>query len=139
LIAIVLLAAGWIFRPSPRFNRTNIAAELLSLKEPLLDVRIDWFLDGGSFEIVLVGQDGTELKCELPVSDTPVPEWNRILVSSGGVFVRELPFVADNKAYVIRLIERYAGRDEMKMKALIELRGIERDYISAFFYRLEIE
>lgn len=128
----------WVFRPSPRFNEENLAAELLAVKEPLSEVRINYYLDGGSFEIDLVGCDGSEVKCELPVSDSSPASWDRVWITSGGSRAKELSFPLDNKAYLIRLIERHAPRGEDKINALVRLRGIERDYVSAWLYSLQI-
>jgi hypothetical protein len=133
------MAVGlWIFRPSPSFNEKNLAAELLALKEPLSDVRINYYLDGGSFGIDLVGCDGAEVKCELPVSDRSPESWDRVRITSGNSAAKELSSPWDNKAYLIRLIERHAPRGEDKINALVRLRGIERDHISAWLYSLQI-
>lgn len=138
LLSIVAVAL-WISRPSPRFDRANVAAELLALEEPLSEVRINYYLDGGSFGIDLIGRDGAEVKCELPVSETSPTSWGRVRLTSGESRARELSFPLDNKAYLIRLIERNAPRGEDRLNALVRLRGIERDYIAAYLYGLEMK
>jgi len=139
LVALFCVGLGELVleRQRPHFKKGNVAASLSSLKEPLKSVRMQSYMDGGSVGIELISADGQIVQCVLPVSETNPPVWNRVFIGSlapRNPEAREVAFPQDNKAFLIRMIQRYAVRDEVKITVLVQLRGSPIDYISGFVY-----
>lgn len=138
LAFLCLGAGGWrLMHQWHYYDKTKVTPYLSMLKEPLKSVRLQSYMDGGSVGIELTSADGQIVQCVVPVSDTNAQMWNRVFIGSlapKDPKARELSFPEDNKAFLIRMIQRYAVRDEVKITVLVHLRGSVMDYISGFMY-----
>ncbi len=129
----------WLLKPSPDFEAKHIDPELPSLAEPILKARVMLYLDGGSISVELFRTNGEVTTCFIQASDQPKPKWGKILIGTnlaGKGMGRELAFPDDHRAYLIRMIDQYAPRDDMKVQALVNLRGYTRDRISFQWFRI---
>ena len=139
LAALLCFGAGcWAFmRQLPYYDKAKVSPSLSTLKEPLKSVRLQSYMDGGSIAIELISADGRIVQCVVPVSDRNPQVWNRVFIGSlapNDSNARQLSFPEDNKAFLIRMIQRYAIRDETKIRVLVQLRGSAIDYISGIMY-----
>jgi hypothetical protein len=95
------------------------------------------YLDGGSISVELIRTNGQIVTCFLQVAAGSRPRWEKIYIGTnlnGKEMGRELPFPGDHRRYLITQIECFAPRDDMKILALINLRGYTRDYVSGWLY-----
>lgn len=80
---IVILSVGYIFRPYKKPNLTLVCPELLALAEPIKDVKLYAFGDGGSIGLTLIDSLDQSLNLCIPAPlDEPTYEYKKIFIGA---------------------------------------------------------
>jgi hypothetical protein len=148
LIALLLglaVVALLLWRPVSTYDSAKVYPALRELPKPYKSVRADYYLDGGSIGVDVIGANGTNLQFAFPVHEPTngEPKYPRLFVGGlhlnrkpGAVPLTEITNSSDTRAMLVRLIEAEAPNSGERCLALIGLRSSPTDYLELAWYAL---
>jgi hypothetical protein len=132
LAASAILAI--VFGPPRRVSIDRVHPAFRSIKSPFRAVVADYYLDGGSLGIRIIGNDGATNDFALPVnSSRDEPRYGTLFV---GTLYQPLtnrdggfPLDLASKQWLSRVVEEEAPRDGSRAIVLFSLRGSPKDHL----------
>lgn len=135
LVGVTML----LWRPVPSYDLAKVYPALRDLPKPYRSVRANWFSDGGSLSMEVIGTNGTALQFAFPVHvrTNGGPKYPQLFVGGlhlkrkpGEVQLTEIANSPDTRAMLIRLIATEANQGLERDLALAGLRGMPGDYVA---------
>lgn len=139
IAGILVLGTWW---PFPSYDRANVHPSLRALPTPYRSIRVEYYLDGGSIGVEVVGADGTIRQFSLPVDISGGRStYPRLFVGgmhidqkTGSTGLTEITNTAATKAMLIRLIDAEASDGAGRCLALLSLRRAPKDIVTWMVY-----
>lgn len=77
-----VLAGCWFFRPTPSYDPAKVDPRLTSLEKPYQQVRVAYYMDGGSIGIEIVDKRGRKEQFAIPAHLGDTNRYTRIFVGA---------------------------------------------------------
>ena len=127
-----------VFVPFRRVSIDRVHPAFRAIKSPFKAVQADYYLDGGSLCIRIIGNDGATNDFALPVNSSgDEPRYETVFV---GTLYQPLtnrnggfPLDLESKQWITRVVEEEAPRDGSRA---ISLRGSPKDHLRILTRRM---